>query len=115
MEANGSSAKKYDENGNVSHYKTRLVAQGYSQIPGVDFYETFAPVVRLESVRTALGIAAIKNLEISQMDVKGAYLNGELEEEIFMRQPQGYDDRSDRVCQLHKTLYGLKQSGHEWN
>ncbi len=70
--------KKYDEHGNVSRYKARLVAQGYSQIPGVDYTETFAPVVRLESVRAALGIAAIEDLEIGQMDIKGAYLNGEL-------------------------------------
>ncbi|SJL04873.1 uncharacterized protein ARMOST_08244 [Armillaria ostoyae] len=107
--------KKYDEDGNISRYKARLVAQGYSQIPGVDYNETFAPVVRLESVHAALGIAAIKDLEISQMDVKGAYLNGELEEEIYMRQPEGYDDGSGRVCRLRKTLYGLKQSGCEWN
>lgn len=107
--------KKYDEKGNVSQYKARLVAQGYSQIPGIDFTETFAPVVRLESVRVALGIAAINNLEMGQMDIKGAYLNGELEEEIYMRQPPGYDDGSGRFCRLHKTLYGLKQSGREWN
>ncbi len=107
--------KKYDEHGNVSRYKARLVAQGYSQIPGVDYTETFAPVVRLESVRAALGIAAIEDLEIGQMDIKGAYLNGELEEEIYMRQPPGYDDGSGRVCRLYKTLYGLKQSGREWN
>ncbi len=107
--------KKYDEDGNISRYKARLVAQGYSQIPGVDYTETFAPVVRLESVHATLGIAAIKDLKISQMDVKGAYLNGELEEEIYMRQPEGYDDGSGRVCRLHKTLYGLKQSGCKWN
>jgi hypothetical protein len=107
--------KKYDENGQLSRYKARLVAQGYSQIPGIDFTETFAPVVRLESVRAALGIAAIKNLETGQMDIKGAYLNGTLEEEIYMRQPPGYNDGTGRVCRLHKTLYGLKQSGREWN
>ncbi len=75
--------------------------------------ETFAPVVCIESVHAALGIAAINNLEISQMDIKGAYLNEELKEEIYMHQPPGYDDGLEHVCRLYKILYGLKQSGHE--
>jgi hypothetical protein len=107
--------RKYDEKGNIARHKARLVAQGFSQIPGMDFNETFAPVVRHDSLRAVLAIGAIKDLEIQQLDVKGAYLNGDLQEEIYMRQPEGFDDGSGRVCRLYKTLYGLKQSGREWN
>jgi hypothetical protein len=107
--------KKVDDQGRVSRYKARLVALGCSQIPGVDFTETFAPVVRLESVRAALAIAAVEDLEIIQMDIRGAYLNGELKEEIYMRQPPGFEDGTGRVWRLLKTIYGLKQSGREWN
>ena len=106
---------KHDHEGKISRYKARLVAQGYSQIPGMDYFETFAPVVRHDSLRAMLAIAAIRNLEIRQLDIKGAYLNGDLQEEIYMRQPEGFDDGSGRVCRLYKTLYGLKQSGREWN
>ena len=106
---------KHDHEGKISRYKARLVAQGYSQIPGMDYFETFAPVVRHDSLRAMLAIAAIQDLEIRQLDIKGAYLNGDLQEEIYMRQPEGFDDRSGRVCRLYKTLYGLKQSGREWN
>jgi hypothetical protein len=107
--------KKVDELGRVSRHKARLVALGCSQIPGIDFTETFAPVVRLESMRAALAIAALQDLEIIQMDIRGAYLNGELKEEIYMRQPPGFDDGTGRVWKLLKTIYGLKQSGREWN
>lgn len=86
--------KKFDINGNVERYKARLVAQGFSQVPGIDFFETFSPVVRLESIRA---------------------LNGDLEEEIYMRQPEGYNNGSGKSCRLLKTLYGLKQSRREWN
>jgi hypothetical protein len=106
---------KTDQQGNIVRYKARLVAKGYSQIPGVDYFDTFAPVVRLESLRALLAIAAVKDLEMRQLDVKGAYLNGELQEEVFMEQPPGYDDGSGRKCRLMRTLYGLKQSGREWN
>jgi hypothetical protein len=77
--------------------------------------ETFSPVVRLETIRAILAIAAVKGLEIQQMDVKGAYLNRTLKETVFMKQPEGYSDGTGRACQLVKTLYGLKQSGREWN
>ncbi|GBE86812.1 hypothetical protein SCP_1000540 [Sparassis crispa] len=107
--------KKTNKEGQVVKYKARLVAQGYSQIPGMDFLETFAPVVHLESIRAILALAVVNNWEIGQMDVKGAYLNGDLQEEIYMRQPEGFNDGSGHVCRLHKTLYGLKQSGHKWN
>ena len=107
--------KKFDEHGNLSRYKARLVTQGFSQIPGQDYSETFSPVMRLDSLRTLIALAAMLDLEISQMDIKGAYLNGTLEEEIYMKQPEGFSDGTGRVCRLVHTLYGLKQSGREWN
>jgi len=94
---------------------TQLVAKGYSQILGIDYMDVFSPVVCLATICTLLALAAVEDWEIQQMDVKGAYLNGNLKEEIYMMQPEGYGDGSDKACQLLKTLYGLKQSGHEWN
>jgi len=107
--------KKYDKEGNLLKFKARLVAKGYSQMPGMDYTDTFAPVVRLETIRTLLALALTENWEIQQMDVKGAYLNGKIKEELYMNQPKGYDDDSGRVCCLIKSLYGLKQAGREWN
>ena len=107
--------RKYNKNGTLEKYKARLVAKGYSQIPGMDFTETFSPVVRLETIRTLFALAIKMGWEMRQMDVKGAYLNGTLKEEIYMKQPDGFEDGTDNVCQLVKTLYGLKQAGREWN
>ncbi len=106
---------KKDATGKIVRYKARLVAQGFSQIPGVDYFDTFAPVARLASIRTVLAFAASEDLETGQIDIKGAYLNGELTDNecIYMRQPPGYSQGS-LVCKLHKTLYGLKQSGRRW-
>jgi len=107
--------KKYNKNGELQKYKARLVAKGYSQIPGMEYTDTYAPVVRLETIRTILSLAVSQDWEIQQMDVKGAYLNGILKEEVYMKQPEGYEDGTDRLCKLIKTIYGLKQSGREWN
>lgn len=99
----------------IVKYKARLVAQGFSQIPGQDFNQTYAPVMRAESFRTILAICAQKNYVLHQVDVVGAYLNGVLDEEIYMRQPPGFEDGTGRVWKLKKALYGLKQAGRVWN
>ena len=105
---------KKDAAGNVVRHKAHLVMQGFSQVPGVDYFDTYAPVAKLASIRTVLALAAHLDLELHQIDIKGAYLNGELndDEAIYMRQPPGYanPDYLRHVCRLHKTLYGLKQS-----
>jgi hypothetical protein len=105
---------KRDKEGLVIKHKARLIVEGCGQHPG-DYFNMHSPVVRIESIRAILAIATAKGLRIQQMDVKGAYLNGILKETLYMRQPDGFDDGSGRVCQLKRTLYGLKQSGREWN
>jgi len=108
-------AKKRDKEGNLQKYKARLVAKGCAQRPGYDFLKTHSPVVRVETIRSLLAVAAKHKLYIHQMDIKGAYLNGILKEKVYMKQPKGYDNRTGRICLLIKTLYGLKQAGREWN
>jgi hypothetical protein len=88
------------------------VARGFSQKEGIDYEETFSPVARYTSIRTVLAIATVKKWKIHQMDVKIAFLNGEIEEEVYVEQPQGFEthDRQSHVCRLKKALNGLKQS-----
>lgn len=108
---------KRNPDGTVIKYKARLCACGYSQIQGLDFQEIYAPVCRSESLRLFLAIAAGRDMEIHQMDVTGAFLNGSLKEEIYMRQPPGFVDPTHpgHVCQLHRNLYGLKQAPRVWH
>ncbi len=108
---------KRDESGCVQRYKARLVAQGYSQTEGVDYNEVFSPVVRNTTIRSLLALSNAKNWEAHQMDVKTAFLQGNLEEEIYMRQPDGYvnEEYPNHVCKLKKSIYGLKQSARCWN
>jgi transposase InsO family protein len=109
--------RKRDEHGQIIKYKARLVAQGFSQKPGIDYSNdgTFAPVMRFETLRTLLAYSAVHNLKLRQFDVKSAYLHGRLNETIYMAQPPGYNDGSGRSCLLIRSLYGLKQAGNVWN
>jgi hypothetical protein len=107
---------KKEADGNISKWKARLVACGFTQVYGVDYFETFAPVAKLASIRTILAIAACNNWDISMFDFHAAYLNGQLDKDIFMEQPPDYEmaDRKCYVVKLHKSLYGLKQAGKKW-
>ena len=98
-------------------YKARLVAKGYTQREGVDYQEIFAPVAKHTSIRILISVVVDQDLELEQMDVKTAFLHGELEEELYMEQPDGFisEDGENKVCLLKKSLYGLKQSPRQWN
>ncbi|GJZ80133.1 retrovirus-related pol polyprotein from transposon TNT 1-94 [Tanacetum coccineum] len=107
---------KLDEYGDVLKNKARLVAKGYRQEEGIDFEESFAPVARIEAIRIFIANAASKNMTIYQMDVKTAFLNGELKEEVYVSQPEGFvdPDHPTHVYRLKKALYGLKQAPRAW-
>jgi hypothetical protein len=108
---------KIEEDDQVAKLKARLVAKGYVQKEGIDFIEVFAPMVRLESVRLLLAIVAHHSWEAHDMDVKSAFLNGDLKEVIYVQQPPSFidDNNPDKVLCLHKALYGLRQAPRAWN
>lgn len=106
---------KRNAKGEIDRYKARLVARGFSQEYGIDYEETFSPVARFTSIRCILAMAAVQNMALKQFDIKTAFLYGDLAENVYMQQPKGYDDGSERVCKLLKSLYGLKQASRCWN
>lgn len=107
---------KRGADGEIQRYKARLVCRGFSQIHGIDFNETFSPVARFDTIRAILSVAANEHLELAQFDVKTAFLNGSLEEEIYMDLYINLRaSKTGLVCKLHKSLYGLKQSPRCWN
>ena len=98
---------KLKADGSIDKYKVRLVVKGYKQKEGVDYFDTYSPVTRITSIRMLMAIAVLHNLEIHQMDVKSTFLNGELNDEIYMEQPEGFivPSQEKKVCRLVKSLY----------
>ena len=103
--------------GKVETFKARLVAKGYTRRESIDYEETFSPIAILKSIRILLSIAACLDFEIWQMEVKTAFLNDNLEEDIYMQQPEGFvaSRKGNLVCKLQKSIYGLKQASRSWN
>ena len=109
--------RKMKVDGSIDTYKARLVIKGYKQKEGFDYFDTYSHVMRITSIRMILAIAALRNLEVHQMDVKTAFLNGVLNEEIYMEQPKGFSapGQEKKVYRLVKSLYGLKQAPKQWH
>ena len=102
---------KHNQDGSIEHFKAHLVAKGYSQHPGLDYNESFAPTFRPATLCIIMALAATEDLELRSVDITSAFTNGDLDEEIYMKQPEGFHiDSSHQVCRLCKSLYGLKQS-----
>ena len=108
---------KTNSDGSFERYKARLVSRGFDQKFGSDYDETFCPVVRMESLRTLMSLSTQRGLELHHVDVHTAFLNGTLQEEVYMKQPPGYEKEGEEhlVCRLSKSIYGLKQSSRCWN
>ena len=104
--------RKYNIDGSLQTFRARLVAKEFKQRNGIVYFDTYAPVARLTSIRVLFAISLFNNLHVHQMDVKIAFLNGDLDEEIYMEQPKGFvlPGNETKVCKLVKSLYGLKQA-----
>jgi hypothetical protein len=107
---------KLDEDGKVVRNKGRLVYRGYAQVEGIDFEEAFAPIARLEEIKMFLAFSCFKNFKFYQMDVKSTFINGNIEEEVYIEQLEEFEflDNEDFVCELNKSLYGLNQAPKSW-
>ncbi len=107
---------KHAADGSVEKYKARFVARGFSQKEGIDYDEIFAPVARYTTIRSIMSLASVLGWKLHQMDVKTAFLNGEVEQEVYVEQPDGFVEHSkeSHVCKLKKALYGLKQAPKVW-
>jgi len=106
---------KQNNAGEIARHKAQLVANGSYQIPGVDFLQTYAPTIQLETFHFIIALAVCYKLQLHGMDVIAAYLNGKLDEEVYMKQPPRFDNGTGQVCKLVLFIYGLKQAGRNWN
>ena len=106
---------KHNADGSIERFKARIVAKGYSQRPGLDYNESFAPTFCPATLRIIMAMSAVEDLELHSVDITAAFINGDLDEEIYMKQPEGFHIGSpSKVCHLRKSLYGLKQSARQW-
>ena len=108
--------RKRNADSSIERYKARWVAKGYKQIRGTDYEEVFAPTYRMATIRLVCALAAKYGLTLYSLDITAAFLNGHLEEDVYMKQPEGFEvGGSEYVCKLLKAIYGLKQAARQWN